>query len=184
MTSIEGFSLALASMQEVRSELDLTALVDTYSALLFRVAHSILRSQSESEDVVQDTFVRVLEHQHKLPDVRDMRVWLVRIAWNLALDRKRKVRPDQIDEQFAASLVSRTIPADQALSETRQMQIVLREIDKLPSAERSALLLSAIDDLTTNEIAVILKKSESAIRALLFRARTHLRQRIEKGNRA
>jgi RNA polymerase sigma-70 factor (ECF subfamily) len=113
-----------------------------------------------------------------------MRVWLVRIAWNLALDRKRKICPDQIDEQFAASLVSRAVPADQIVAETRQMQAVLREIDKLPSGERSALLLSAIDDLTTTEIAVILKKSESAIRALLYRARTHLRQRIEKGNRA
>jgi RNA polymerase sigma-70 factor (ECF subfamily) len=184
MTSIEGFSLALSSVQEARSELDLTALVDTYSALLFRVAHSILRSKSESEDVVQDTFVRVLEHRSKLLEVQDMRVWLVRIAWNLALDRKRKIRPDQIDEHFAASLISRNIPADQALSETRQMQTVLSEIDKLPSAERSVLLLSAIDELGTTEIAAVLKKSESAIRALLFRARTNLRKRIEKGARA
>jgi RNA polymerase sigma-70 factor, ECF subfamily len=184
MTSVEGFSLALPSMREVRSELDLTALVDTYSALLFRVAHSILRSESEAEDVVQDTFVRVLEHRLKLPGILDMRVWLVRITWNLALDRKRKIRPEQIDEQFAGSLVARNIPADQAISETRHMQAVLREIDNLPTAERSVLLLSAIDELGTTEIAGVLKKSESAVRALLFRARTHLRQRLEKGTRA
>jgi RNA polymerase sigma-70 factor (ECF subfamily) len=184
MTTYEGLSLALPAIQEVRSELDLTALVESYSALLFRVAHSILRSQSDSEDVVQDVFVRVLEHRRELPDVRDMRVWLVRITWNLALDRKRRIRPDQIDEAFAASLISRNIPADQAIAEAHKMQTVLREIDCLPSVERSVLLLSAIEELGTPEIAGILKKSESSIRSLLFRARAHLRQRIEKGTRA
>ena len=67
MTSIEGCSLALASMEDVGSEIDLTALVETYSALLFRVAHSVLRCRSEAEDVVQDAFVRVVEHRRSLP---------------------------------------------------------------------------------------------------------------------
>ena len=48
MTAYEGFSLALPSMQEVRSETDLAAIVGTYSALLFRVAHSVLRSRTEA----------------------------------------------------------------------------------------------------------------------------------------
>jgi hypothetical protein len=52
--------------------------------LLFRVAHSVLRSREEAEDVVQDVFVRVLKHRRSLTAVRDMRVWLVRVAWNLA----------------------------------------------------------------------------------------------------
>jgi RNA polymerase sigma-70 factor (ECF subfamily) len=171
-------------MQEVRSETDLAVLVETYSALLFRVAHSILRSRAEAEDVVQDTFVRVIEHRNKLTDVRDMRVWLVRIAWNLALDRKRRIRPEQFDEGFAESLAARTVAADRALAEAREMQAALREIDRLPSAERAVLLLSAMDELQTAQIAEVLNKSESAVRALLFRARTRLRQRLQKGHRA
>jgi len=183
MTSLEGYSLALPSVKEVESEIDLPALVGTYSALLFRVAHSLLRSQSDAEDVVQDAFVRVLEHQRKLPEVREMRVWLVRIAWNLALDRRRKIRPDQMDEVFAQSLVATGTPADQALNDAQQMSNVLREMEKLPDAERNALLLSAIEELGTTEIALVLKKSESAVRALLFRARTRLRERLAKGGK-
>jgi RNA polymerase sigma-70 factor (ECF subfamily) len=174
-----GWDVAFVS-EETASETDLTALVATYSALLFRVAHSILRNRSESEDVVQDVFLRVLEQERKLPDIRDLRVWLVRITWNLAIDRRRRIRPDQLDEPFADSLVARTAPADQALSDARQIAATLREIERLPKPERHALLLSAIDELSITEISTILHRSESAVRALLFRARTRLRERLEK----
>ena len=184
MSAFEGFSLAMSSMQAVRSETDLAALVDTYSSLLFRVAHSVLRSRTEAEDVVQDVFIRVLEHSHKLADVRDMRVWLVRIAWNLALDRKRRIRPAQFDAGFVESLAACTVATDEALAEAGHMQAVLLEIDRLPKHERAALLLSAMDELQTAQIAEVLGKSESAVRALLFRARTRLRQRLQKGARA
>ena len=178
-----GWDVAFVSA-ETASETDVTALVQAYSALLFRVAHSILRNRAESEDVVQDVFLRVLEHQLKLPDIRDLRVWLVRITWNLALDRRRRIRPDQLDEPFAESLVALTTPADQALSEARQIAATLREIERLPKPERHALLLSAIDELSITEISTILHRSESAVRALLFRARIRLRERLEKGKPA
>jgi RNA polymerase sigma-70 factor (ECF subfamily) len=178
-----GWDVAFVS-EETASETDITALVQTYSALLFRVAHSILRNRAESEDVVQDAFLRVLEHEKKLPDIRDLRVWLVRISWNLAIDRRRRIRPDQLDEPFAASLFALTIPADQALADARQITATLREIERLPKPERHALLLSAIDELSITEISAILHRSESAVRALLFRARTRLRERLEKGNPA
>jgi RNA polymerase sigma-70 factor (ECF subfamily) len=92
MASIEGCSLALSSMESARSEIDLAALVETYSALLFRVAHSVLRSRAEAEDVVQDAFVRVLEHRGSLSSIRDMRVWLIRIAWNLEVVMEQVVQ--------------------------------------------------------------------------------------------
>ena len=182
MASVEGCSLALSSMEGSRSEVDLAALVETYSSLLFRVAYSVLRSRSEAEDVVQDVFVRVLEHRGSLPVIRDMRVWLVRIAWNLAIDRRRRLRPEQFDEGFAESLVARSLPADEALHEARRMKAVLREMERLPKAERNVLLLSAVEELGTAEMAEVLARSESAVRALLFRARTRLRERLEKGD--
>ena len=180
MTVIEGHSLALSSVQSAGLEIDLAALVETYAALLFRVAHSVLRSPAEAEDVVQDVFVRVLEHRHSLHTVRDMRVWLIRIAWNLAIDRRRRIRPEQLDEAFAQSLDGNNVPADRAMDEAQRMNAVLCELERLPKAERHILLLSAIEELGTAEIAEVLGKSESAVRALLFRARTRLRERLEK----
>ena len=175
---------ANALPRAAETDTSLAALVETYSALLFRVAHSVLRNPTESEDVVQDTFVRVMEHKKSLPEVRDLRPWLVRITWNLALDRRRRIRPDQLDETFALSLAGRNAPADVALHEARELARVFREIDRLPRAERQVLLLSAIDELDTRELAQVLNKSESAIRALIFRARTRLRERLLKGGKA
>jgi len=181
---IEGCGLALSAAQTAGSEIDLAALVETYSALLFRVSHSVLRNKAEAEDVVQDAFVRVIEHRLSLPAVRDMRVWLVRIAWNLALDRRRRIRPEQMDELFAESLVGNHLPADVALNEAQRMKAVFREIERLPKAERQVLLLSALEELETVEMAQIMGKSESGVRALLFRARTRLRTRLDKGGSA
>ena len=173
--------LVLSSVENVGSEIDLTALVETYSSLLFRVAHSVLRCRAEAEDVVQDAFVRVMEHRRSLDEVRDMRVWLVRIAWNLAIDRKRRIRPEPMDALFAEHLAARSVPADKALGEAERMKAVLRELERLPKAERQVLLLFSIEELSNAEMAQVLGRSESAVRALLFRARTRLRERLEKG---
>ncbi len=180
MTSIEGLSFVFSG-GESRSETDLEALVEAYAPLLFRVAYSVLRSRAEAEDTVQDAFVRVLEHRSTLPAIRDMRVWLVRIAWNLAMDRKRRIRPEQLDDEYVAGLAASGASAETALAEAQQMRAALSAIDKLPKAERQVLLLSALDELETAEISQVVKKSESAIRSLLFRARGRLRERLDKG---
>src|SRR5258708_31998822 len=134
MASVEGCSLALSSMEGARSEIDLGALVATSSSLLFRVAHSVLRSRAEAEDVVQDVFVRVLEHRRSLTAIRDMRVWLVRVAWNLAIDRRRRIRPEQFDEGFAEGLVAGNFSAEEALHEAQELGCVLGEVERLPRA--------------------------------------------------
>jgi len=60
---------------------------------------------------------------------------------------------------------------------------VLDAVEGLPKKEREALLLSAMDDLSTAEIAAVLGSSESSVRSLLFRARTRLRNRLaERGS--
>ena len=131
--------------------------------------------------MVQDTFVRVLEHRGKLQGVVNLRPWLVKIAWNLALDRRRRVSPDQMDETFTAGLMAKSVPADAAIEERQRVRAVLQEIDRLPGAEREVLLLSAVEEMGTAEIGQVLGKTESGVRALLFRARTRLRERLEKG---
>ena len=184
MTLTEPCSLTLPLEQTDPLTVDVPALVANYGSLLFRVAHSILRDPAEAEDAVQDAFVRVLEHRARLSQIADMRVWLVRIVWNLSLDRRRTRRPDQMDDVFAANLIARTLPADEGLAGAREMQLILRAIERLPRSEREALLLSAIEELSTAAVAHVLGRSESATRALLFRARNHLKQRLQKGARA
>jgi RNA polymerase sigma-70 factor (ECF subfamily) len=179
MDAIGEQSLRWFSAEEVSAEPDLAALVRDHSGLLYRVALSVLRNQAEAEDVVQETFLRVLQSRQNLGAIVEIRPWLVRIAWNLALDRRRRIRPDQMDEAFAADLVSCDQPADQALAEAGRIRGVLAAMEGLPKKERQALLLSAVDELSTAEIGAVMDRSESSVRSLLFRARTHLRERLK-----
>ena len=179
--SLQWFATERLAVDEPAAP-DLPALVRDHSPLLYRVALSIVRNPAEAEDVVQDVFLRVLEKQNQLAAIAEVRAWLVRITWNLALDRRRRIRPDQMDDAFAAGLLSASLPADQAVHEARRMAQVLAAIEHLPKKERQALLLSAMDELSTAELATVLGKTESGVRALLFRARTRLRQRLGERN--
>jgi len=69
-----------------------------YTGTLYRVATRSAHS-ADAEDAVQEAFVRVLRHRDSLAEVRDQRVWLIRIVWNVVLDRKRrmKTRPETDD---------------------------------------------------------------------------------------
>jgi RNA polymerase sigma-70 factor, ECF subfamily len=162
--------------QEDVSEI-ITALVAEYSTTLYRVAYSVARNAAEAEDIVQETFLRVLRHQSKLGEIRDARVWLVRIAWNLALDRKRrsKTRPETEDiADLARTLPANERRADDEVISSQEHARVLTLIDQLPAKEREALLLSAMEELSTAEIAAICATTESSIRSRIFRARREL----------
>lgn len=167
--------------RESAAEAIVAALVPVYAGVLFRVAHAVLRNRAEAEDVVQETFLRVLQHADELAAVREMRVWLIRVAWRLALDRRRRIRPEQMDRSFAEALVGRDLPADAAMEEAQRFRRVLVEIDRLPKLERQVLLLAAAEEMGTVEMAEVLGRSESAVRALLFRARTRLKERLGAG---
>lgn len=168
---------------EEQTESSVTALVHQYSATLYRVAYSVTRNAAEAEDVVQETFLRVLRHQEKLSEIRDPRVWLVRITWNLVLDRKRrtKTKPEMQDiDDLARKLPTGDLSADEALIASQSHARILRLIDGLPAKEREVLLLSAIEELSTVEIAVVLKTTESTIRSRIFRARRALASMLEQ----
>ena len=170
--------MTLFSAERVLAQPDVVALVRDYSGLLYRVALSVLRNAAEAEDVVQDVFLRVLQREGELGRITEIRAWLVRITWNLAIDRLRRLRPDQMDELFASELVSRELAADEAVEEAQRIARVLAGVERLPKRERQALLLSAMEELSNAEIAAVMGKSESGVRSLLFRARARLRERI------
>jgi RNA polymerase sigma-70 factor (ECF subfamily) len=152
----------------------LAALVEQYSGTLYRVAFSVVRNASDAEDAVQEAFLRVLRHRDSLGEVRDHRVWLIRIVWNIVLDRKRraKTRPETDDvADLARVLPCDSLPADERAAAVEFHAKVLACVDQLPAKEREALQLSAFEELSSVEIAQILGATESSIRSRLFRAR-------------
>ncbi|MGB7266963.1 MAG: sigma-70 family RNA polymerase sigma factor [Terracidiphilus sp.] len=152
----------------------LAALVDQYAGALYRVAYSVLRNQADAEDAVQEAFLRVLRHREMLSDVRDHRVWLIRIVWNIVLDRKRraKTRPETDDvAELARVLPATGLSAEERAAAAQHHAHVLACVERLPSKERQVLMLSAFEELTSVEIASVLSITESSVRSRLFRAR-------------
>jgi RNA polymerase sigma-70 factor (ECF subfamily) len=152
----------------------LAALVERYASTLYRVAFSVLRNPTDAEDAVQETFLRVLRHRDGLDEVRDHRVWLIRIVWNIVLDRKRraKTRPETDDvEELARVLPANGLSAEERAAAAQHHAQVLSCVERLPAKEREVLMLSAFEELSSVEIASVLGITESSVRSRLFRAR-------------
>jgi RNA polymerase sigma-70 factor (ECF subfamily) len=161
----------------------LAALVEQYASTLYRVAFSVLRNAADAEDAVQETFLRVLRHQDTLGEVRDHRVWLIRIVWNIVLDRKRraKTRPETEDvSELARVLPEKGLSAEERAAAAEHHGNVLRMVDRLPAKEREVLVLSAFEELSSVEIASVLGVTESSVRSRLFRARNIMAELLER----
>lgn len=163
---------------ERMSDAALAALVDglvaQYATTLYRVAYSVLRNAEDAEDAVQEAFLRVLRHRETLGEVRDHRVWLIRIVWNIVLDRKRraKTRPETDDvAELARVLPAGGLSAEERAAAAQHHARVLGLVEMLPEKEREVLVLSAFDELSSVEIAGVLGITESSVRSRLFRAR-------------
>jgi len=152
----------------------LAALVSQYASTLYRVAYSVLRNAADAEDAVQEAFLRVLRHRETLGEVRDQRVWLIRIVWNVVLDRKRrmKTRPETDDvTELARVLPVEGLSAEERVAAAQHHARVLACVEQLPAKERQVLMLSAFEELNSVEIASVIGITESSVRSRLFRAR-------------
>ena len=161
----------------------LAALVEQYATTLYRVAFSVLRNAADAEDAVQEAFLRVLRHRDSLSEIRDHRVWLVRIVWNIVLDRKRraKTRPETDDvSELARVLPAKGLSAEEIAVAVQHHTRVLRLLEKLPVKEREVLVLSAFEELSSVEIAAVLGVTESSVRSRLFRARKLMAELLER----
>jgi RNA polymerase sigma-70 factor (ECF subfamily) len=159
------------------AEVAIAALVDEYAGTLYRVAYSVLRNTADAEDAVQETYLRVLRHRDTLGEIRDPRVWLVRIVWNVVLDRKRrsKTRPETDDiADLARLLPAAGLSAEERAVSAQHHEHVLRAVEQLPAKEQRVLILSAFEELSSVEIAQVLGTTESTVRSRLFRARNLL----------
>jgi RNA polymerase sigma-70 factor (ECF subfamily) len=155
-------------------EAAVAGLVSQYAGTLYRVAYSVLRNAADAEDAVQEAFVRVLRHRETLHEVRDQRVWLIRIVWNVVLDRMRraKTRPETDDvAELARVLPAEGLSAEERVAAAQHHAHVLACVEQLPVKERQVLMLSAFEELNSVEIASVLGITESSVRSRLFRAR-------------
>jgi RNA polymerase sigma-70 factor, ECF subfamily len=155
-----------------------------YNQLLYRVTRSILHDDAETEDVMQEAYVRAYEHLDQFAGRAQFRTWLTRIAINEALARvergKRFHRPDPSTQSgdhmdhFASTDPS---PEQQVVNSEMQC-LVENAIARLPEAYRCVFVLRDVEQVSTEEVARILNLSESTVKVRLHRARRTLRRTV------
>lgn len=151
----------------------LADLLEAYGRELQAVAYLILRDRSEAEDVVIETLLTAYERGGEIRDERALRAWLLRVATNQALGRRRKtarlVRLDGTpDSPGTGDLASESV--------TRLS--LLDGVDRLPPQMRAALVLRYYADLPVEEVAATLGKSPNTIKAQLQTALDRLRVQL------
>ncbi len=152
-------------------------MVARQSRFVFRVAYAILRNAVDSEDVAQETFLKIYKAR-AWERMTDERAFLARTAWRIAVGlRVRNLRQaPQVKSDAAANPEQSAIAAD-------RMEAVHRMIDALPEELRQPLALSTVDEMSSQEIARILDVPEGTVRTRLMRARQVLKQKIEAAGR-
>jgi RNA polymerase sigma-70 factor (ECF subfamily) len=169
-------AMALARTDEDQLELA----VREHARLVYRVAYSVLRNHHDAEDATQETFVRVLRYRRKLAGIRDARTWLARIAWRVAVERRRKAPEISLDDgdQIVAQMRSLAAGADEMLLSAEMNTYLAAMIATLPGKLRDPLTLSTVEEMFPADIARVLGVNEAAVRSRLFRARQILREKL------
>ena len=172
-------------LMAAQSESELEALVREHAQLVFRIAYSVLRNHADAEDATQETFLRAVRHRAKLREIQEPKAWLARIAWRVAIDRKRMGTPASLDDvegsEGAAALRSLRdsgAGAEQIASDRQMLALMEQLIAGLPRELREVTILATVEELSTRQMSEVLGIPEATVRTRLFRARQMLRDKL------
>lgn len=159
------------------------SLVKDHARLAYRIAYAVLRNHQDSEDAVQETFVRVLRYSGRLANVENPKTWLARIAWRVAIEKsKRQRRRNEValegDDKNLQEIASGEISTETAMESAGIGAALEKLIAALPAKLREPLILSTIEEMTPREAAAVLGINEAAVRSRVFRARQILREKL------
>ena len=167
----------------IDDEAAFTALVQRQSRFVFRVAYAVLLNPHDADDAVQEIFLKLYKNG-AWRGAKNEQAFLARVAWRVALDRRRAAKPDGLacDPDLMPEAASRESGPEQALLDANQHAVVHAMIDGLPEELRVPLVMSASEELNSREIGEILRIPEGTVRTRLQRARQILRDRLANLN--
>jgi RNA polymerase sigma-70 factor (ECF subfamily) len=159
--------------------------------LLFRTARSILKSDAEAEDALQEAYLRAWRALSTFRADSKLSTWLVRIVINEALGRLRRRKSAQviplesvmeaIGPQSQESTEADPAQEPDRLAMRSQVRRLMEErIDLLPEAFRTVFMLRAVEELSVEEVAAALEIPEATVRTRFFRARSLLRESLSR----
>lgn len=147
-------------------------LVTLYLDCIYRVAINGCKNYMDAEDVVQTTFMKLLERENNFAEDEQAKFWLIRVAMNECNTLWRspwKSRTTSLEE----------LPQEPTF-ETPEKSNLYYAVRELPVKYWQAVYLYYFEDYSIREIADIMKLSETAIRSRLLRARQKLKEILKE----
>lgn len=153
------------------------------------VTMSILKNESDAEDIIQDTYIKAFSSLNQLDNASKFEAWLCRIASNKCKDYLKKHKPvlfsefdnNEDDEPFEWSIKddsSEYNPEEIAISDDTRRQL-MELLDTLPDEQRICLVYYAVDEMKISEIAELLEVSENTVKSRLRYAEAKMKDKIE-----
>jgi RNA polymerase sigma-70 factor (ECF subfamily) len=156
---------------------------------LYRLARSIMRNDSEAEDVLQEAYVSAFTHLEAFRGDSSLATWLSRIVINEALGRLRKRKQalsamanEHAQEQaqiIQFPLADAGDDPERTMAQRQILRLVERATDKLPDAYRTVFVARAIEGLSIEETAALLGIKPETVKTRLHRARGLVRKELE-----
>lgn len=150
---------------------------------LYRSALTITRDHATAEELVQETFVRALEHAGQVLASESPLAWLRRVLYNLAMDRFRRQGREELVDEVEARWRSDayTVDSDVVLERLLDREELQDALIHLPFPYRSAVILHDVEGLTVRELADMAGISLPAAKQRLRRGRMSLVEQMASG---
>jgi RNA polymerase sigma-70 factor, ECF subfamily len=174
-------------------ELDFVKVLGRFEAPLLRyVAHLLGPGTNETQDVVQEAFIRLHRHvrQHGTASIRQISTWLYRVAHNLAIDavRRRTVRRELAvgQEALNGAMDRKSLGETDAfdmLNELARREAgdrAMAELGRLPEPQRSAIMLKVVQGMTMREIGQVMGTTPSNVCYHLNQGLAALAERLKQ----
>jgi RNA polymerase sigma-70 factor (ECF subfamily) len=162
-------------------------LVKRYDRRLFRIAQHITHNREDSEDAVQEAFLKAFQHLAEFREDSKFSTWLIRITLNQSLMKLRKQRRaakevsleenSQAGEEVLPIEVADWAPDPEQLYRASELRgILIKTLGELRPVLRAVFVLRDIEGLSTAQTAEVLNLSQVAVKARLWRGRLQLRE--------
>ena len=177
-----------------RDEQAFEQLIRMYQSALVRVAQMYVSSRAIAEDVVQESWVAVLNGIDGFEGRSSLKTWIFRIVANRAKTRGQREARSRPFSSLDARVVGRSRPLrrrrhglrrpqswpEQELLGTETLRVIGDAIESLPPSQRAVITLRDVQGFSAEEVRNALELSETNERVLLHRARAKVRAALEE----
>jgi RNA polymerase sigma-70 factor (ECF subfamily) len=157
-------------------------LMRRHNRVLYRTARAILRDDAEAEEAVQDAYLKAFGALARFRGESRLSTWLVRIAANEALMRRRRRArgAEVIPLQATEDPMDGGEGPERAAGRGELRRLLEARIDRLPDDYRAVFVLRVLEELSVEDTAAALDIPEATVRTRHFRARSLLRESLAR----